>query len=137
MPAGRIKLTPEIAEELCERIALGESLRAICDDEHMPDKATVLRWLQSNSEFRDQYARAREDQADTFADAIVAIADTEPDPNVARVRIDARKWAAGKLRPKVYGDKVTSELTGPDGAALPPMQIIVAPARPSDEESLV
>ncbi len=53
-----------------------------------------------------RYARARGEQADFYADEIITIADTEPDAAIARVRIDARKWAASKLRPKVYGDKV-------------------------------
>ena len=45
---------------------------------------------------------------------------TETDSNMARVRIDARKWAAGKLAPKKYGDKSTTEVTGADGAPLMP-----------------
>ncbi len=53
-----------------------------------------------------RYARAREEQADFYADEIITIADTEPDAAIARVRIDARKWTASKLRPKVYGDRV-------------------------------
>ena len=50
--------------------------------------------------------RAREKQADFCAGEIVTIADTEPDAAIARVRIDARKWVASKLRPKRYGDKL-------------------------------
>ena len=57
-----------------------------------------------------QYARARDQQAATYADDIVNIADTEQDPNKARVRIDARKWHASKLAPKKYGEKL--ELAG-------------------------
>jgi len=72
----------------------------------MPNKATVFRWLASIECFRDQYARARETQADSYADDIVGIADGDGDPNDKRVRIDARKWMAGKMRPKVYGDKL-------------------------------
>ncbi len=53
-----------------------------------------------------QYARAREEQADFYADEIVTIADTEPDAATARVRVDARKWVASKLKPKRYGDKL-------------------------------
>jgi hypothetical protein len=33
----------------------------------------------------------------------------------ARLRIDTRKWAASKLKPKKYGDKVVSEISGPSG----------------------
>lgn len=68
----------------------------------------MLRWLhdEDRQDFRDQYARAREDQADTYADQMVEIADTEDDPQRARVRIDARKWVSSKLRPKRYGDRL-------------------------------
>jgi hypothetical protein len=104
--------TQEIADAICERIGDGESLRSICADEGMPNKATVFRWLAVNSEFRDQYARARETQADSLVDDILLIADTEDDPQKARVKIDARKWIAGKMRPKVYGDKLDLNHSG-------------------------
>jgi hypothetical protein len=125
--------TAKVADTICERIADGESLRSICRDESMPDKATVFRWLDSKPEFRDQYARAREEQADTLADEIVTIADEEctmvraaKHPTAAKddeaelevvfdstavarnkLRVDARKWVAAKLKPKVYGNAVT------------------------------
>jgi len=98
--------TQDIADPICERLSEGESLRWICREADVPNKATVFRWLANNKEFRDQYARAREVQADVLADEILDIADDSPDPAKARVQIDARKWLAGKLRPKVYGDKL-------------------------------
>ena len=122
--------TPEIANEICERLAKGESLRAICADDEsgwLPTARTVHRWLTVEEEwasaFRQQYAHAREAQADHYADEIVAIADCTDapamgggaeavvrDPQRDRLRIDARKWVASKLAPKRYGDKVA--LTG-------------------------
>lgn len=92
--------------KVCTAIAGGQSLRKICEAKDMPSIDTVRVWLIEDAEFSAQYARAREEQADYYADEIVTIADTEEDPNRARVRIDARKWTAGKLKPKVYGDKV-------------------------------
>ncbi len=41
----------------------------------MPDKATVFRWLAAKPDFRDQYACAREAQADAMAEDILEIAD--------------------------------------------------------------
>lgn len=96
--------------EICERLAKGESLASICRLKGMPSQTTVFRWIGDDDVFRENYARARELQADSFVDEIVNIADTEIDPNRARVRIDARKWTAGKLRPKVYGDRVEVDL---------------------------
>lgn len=94
------------AAEICAHIAQGKSLKSYCLQEDTPHIATIYRWIAAHEEFRDLYARAREDQADTIADEIIDIADTEPDHNKARVRIDARKWTASKLKPKRYGNEV-------------------------------
>jgi hypothetical protein len=110
--------TPAITAVICARLAAGEPLTKICQDDGMPDVSTVYRWIEAQPPFRDLYARAREDQADTLADEMVRIADEEPDPAKARVRVDARKWVASKLKPKKYGDKVTQEVSGPNGAPL-------------------
>lgn len=83
----------------------------------MPERSTVYLWLLKHKEFSDMYARAKEDSADVDADDIKEIADdlTE-DPQSRRVRIDARKWIASKLKPKKYGDKL--ELAGDPNAPL-------------------
>ncbi len=53
----------EIADEVCRRLAGGESLRAICRDEGIPDESTVRLWaLDDRDGFAAQYARAREVQ---------------------------------------------------------------------------
>ena len=97
----------------------------------MPGVSTVYRWLEEIVAFRDKYARARLDQADTLADEIVRIADEtmvgetrtiKPDGTIEikqgdmlehrRLRVDARKWIASKLKPKKYGDKTEVEHTG-------------------------
>ena len=116
--------TPETAAEICQRIAAGESVRHICKDDAMPADRTVWKWLTIHSEFAQQYARARVAQADVYAAEIIDIADrcrrgvitrdkdgkieTETRDMVERSRlmIDARKWAASKLAPKKYGDRV-------------------------------
>jgi len=104
--------TEEMATTICERIADGESLRKICNEPDMPPKKTVLAWLKVHEDFRTQYAQARDEQADALFDETLHIADTEEDWQRARLRIDTRKWVAGKLRPKKYGDKVDVEHTG-------------------------
>nr|WP_253204028.1 MULTISPECIES: terminase small subunit protein [Rhizobium/Agrobacterium group] len=94
----------------------------------MPNKATVFRWLAANSEFSDQYARARESQADLLVDEMIDIADQ---PKIGkktkrtsdgkleettfdmtehrRLQIETRKWVAARMRPKKYGDKIDVE----------------------------
>lgn len=113
-----VPYSDEIALRICVHIAEGNSLRSFCRMDNTPGISTVYRWLAENAEFRDQYARAREDQADSHADEIVDISDNEADPNKARIRIDARKWVACKLKPKKYGERVATELTGKDGGAI-------------------
>lgn len=111
-----MKYTKETAAAIVERIANGESLRSIVKSEGMPAQSTVYVWLMEHPDFAEQYARAREDQADTYADEIAAIADDETIPTDSRrVRIDARKWIACKLKPRKYGDKVDHTLASPDG----------------------
>ena len=107
--------TPELAETICALICEGQSLRSICQHQDMPDKATVFRWLEANNEFRDQYARARVAQADTFAEEILDIADeTSADQAhvaLSKLRIDTRKWVMSKTAPKKYGEKFSAELS--------------------------
>jgi len=99
-------------EIIIEEISIGKSLKSILDKHKaMPDRPTVYTWLNSESkqydkDFLNNYIRARQDQADFYADEIIDISDTEEDPNKARVRIDARKWKAGKMKPSVYSEKL-------------------------------
>jgi hypothetical protein len=111
----------EIAAFICDRISKGESLKAICSSPGMPDQVVVYGWLGRQPEFAQMYARAREEQADTLADEIAALADEEPrmvvdDKGVARIdsawvqwqknRVEARKWVAAKLKPKKWGERI-------------------------------
>lgn len=99
--------------QVCAYIAEGKSVNTISKMKKMPSSATIYRWLAEDADFVERYTRAREQQADKYAEEIVDIADTEEDPNKARVRIDARKWVAAKLKAKTYGDKLAH--TGADG----------------------
>lgn len=99
----------ELFNEICARIAVGEGLREICQDDDMPNRGNVFVWMREKDGLRDQYRRAREDQADYFFDEINGLgrkvqADDGIDPTRARVAIDVFKWSAGKLKGK-YSDK--------------------------------
>ena len=135
--------TAEIATTICERLAYGESLRAICADAGMPNKATVFRWIGRHREFRDQYVLAHEVQADLSFDEILKIADdaskdfvevTTADGTVSKrvdydhiqrskLRVDARKWAAARLAPKKYGERIAQQHEG--APAIAPRAIII------------
>lgn len=125
--AGRpTKFTQAIADEICERIADGEPIRQICLLEHLPGKRTIFTWLNQNEDFRHQYARAKEDQAEHFAEEVVDIADNGTNDWImresargmdyvalndeaiarSRLRVETRKWLMGKMKPKKYGEKM-------------------------------
>ena len=135
------KYSEDLAAQICLRLSEGESLRAICRDDAMPDKATVFRWLadEKRQSFRDQYARARDAQTDHFADEILEIADDGSNDWMerfdkdgeksgwqlngehvqrSRVRIDTRKWLMARMSPRKYGDRVAMEHSGPDGGPI-------------------
>lgn len=109
------KYSKELVSNICVKIANGKSLREICKEKTMPALSSIFLWLSEYTEFSDQYARAKEEQSELFADEIVEIADNEPDPQRARVKIDARKWVASKLKPKKYGDKIENVISNKDG----------------------
>ena len=126
--------TPEIADSICERLANGESLKRICEDEDMPPRKTVAGWVIDDREgFSARYTHARNLGLDQMADELIEIADeTSRDTivteqgdkadsewiNRSRLRVDARKWYLSKLAPKTYGDKITNQHTGADGGPI-------------------
>lgn len=128
--------TDSIADTICEALADGQSLRTICLAEGMPNRATVFRWLVVNETFRDQYARARDAQAEALADEILDIADDgsndwmerfdDEGGNIgwkengeamarSKLRVEARKWVASKLMPRKYGEAALLKIAGADG----------------------
>lgn len=131
-----------IQASICERMIEGESLRTICRSDGMPAASTVFRWLADDSAdgnaFREQYARAREGQADALFESILEIADDGTNDYVeklradggkdvafdsehvqrSRLRVDARKWMASKLAPKKYGDDLRLLHADADGGKI-------------------
>ena len=125
MPRGR-KSTydPKVAEKICLMLMDGMSLREICRRDDMPSRSTVFKWILDNPDFHDRYARAREVQGEVIADETVEIADDARNDWMerngaddegyqqngehvqrSRLRVDTRKWMAGKLNPKKFGDR--------------------------------
>lgn len=130
MPAGRpTDYTPDLASDICRRLAAGESMRSVCRDDDKPCMSSVFNWLRDIPEFMAQYDRAKVESADALVEDMLDIADNqvaqplivdgkplEVDGKIvmiadsvgvqhARLRVDTRKWAASKLKPKKYGDR--------------------------------
>ena len=128
------KFTQALADRICSRLSEGETLRAVCRDDGMPNASTVIRWTQAKGKeaFSQQYAKARENGYHVMADEILEIADdgrndtyedeegnTRTNLDVlgrSRLRVDTRKWLLSKALPKVYGDKIAH--TDADGGSV-------------------
>lgn len=121
------KKTAALCTAICDGIAVGKSSRLMCQEAGISQQ-TFWRWLQEDTIFCEQYARAKERCADFYAEQIPEIADdSDNDWQIredgsryvdneavqrSRLRIDARKWYASKVAPKKYGEKVENVHSG-------------------------
>lgn len=109
----------ELADDLCDWLSDGKSLRSYCEQPGKKSKPFFLTWLNDDAEFLTRYARAKREAAAFRAEEILEIADEEPreivgEDGTARIdpgwiahqknRIDARKWIASKDHSARYGD---------------------------------
>jgi terminase small subunit-like protein len=100
--------TEELAEEIIGGLLEGKSLVKVCEPDHMPNRRTVMRWMEGSEDFATKCARAREMQADLMDDKISDLID-QCSPETApadRVKLSALQWRASKLAPKKYGDRL-------------------------------
>lgn len=154
-PVGRpSKFNQTLADDICERIANGDSLRSICGDEKYPAARTVHRWMSEDEEFCQQYASACEERAAGIFDEMLEISDTpligekrkvtdkgeevSIGDNVERARLmlDARKWVLSRMSPKKYGDRVQQEVSGSIGAEVTLIErVIVDPKKNEDNDT--
>ena len=120
------KYSIEWAERFCDLIAEGRSVAEICARPDMPSQQSVYTWLRNDGDFLERYARAREAQADKFFRECIEIADaaTQENCNVARLRVDTRKWAAARLAPKKYGDHMSHDVKGGTNVNFQPQILI-------------
>lgn len=133
------KYSDKLAIEICLRLAEGEALRHICEDERMPAASTVCGWVVDNVEgFSERYARSKRMAAFMMVEDAKAIADdgrndtcTDYDAEGKAIekidydhikrsclRVDFYKWYVTKILPRVFGDKISHEVAGKDGGPL-------------------
>lgn len=124
---GQTVYTREIADEICARMAVGETLRQVCRDAKMPAASTVCLWAAEDRDgFAERYARARDELLEHWAEEVVTISDDGSNDwmeretkagNVVAVidhehvkrselRVNTRKWLLSKLKPERYGERV-------------------------------
>ncbi len=124
-----------IVELMCD----GKTLSAICRDEPgMPHRQRVYEWIDADADFAKAMERAREQGADAIAEEILEIADDGSNDWMkrhgkdgdeswvvngehvqrSRLRVESRLKLRAKWHPGRYGDKITAEHTGKDGAPI-------------------
>jgi hypothetical protein len=116
-----VELTDALAGEIIEQV-YESSLIDVLRKDGMPSYSTFMRRLARDSDLAKRYGEAMDARADKLALEIIQIADDgsndtyldeegnkRTDHDVvarSKLRVDARKWAAAKMAPKKYGDKV-------------------------------
>ena len=116
------KKTPEVIERLLEGIADGQTLRALCREEGMPNWRTVYDWIDADAELAARFERAREIGFDAIAEDIL----TNVDNVVAigehiqrsKLQVETRLKLLAKWHPKRYGDKQTVDVGNKEGETL-------------------
>jgi hypothetical protein len=127
-PHGRPSIhTPELAKEICDTIASSnQALQTLCQTHsNWPSYNAIYEWIADNREgFGDLYAKAKDNQADYLAEEILRIIDKPEtyfdengnernDVSMMRLKVDAWKWHAMKLKPKKWGELRGQEPANP------------------------
>lgn len=141
------KYNNDLGNRICYELLEGKSLRQICLSQDMPDKATICRWASSNDKiyesFRNQYAQAREFQGDLEFDDIRDIIHQDPKylvddkgnkridtgwVQLQRLKVDAIKWRASKLKAKKYGgdSAIIANQMSERGQSMPALNIVLS-----------
>ena len=103
---------------ICELISEGMSLRDVCKMEGQPVRSTVMLWIAENhDDCRALYNAAKDERIHVLAEETISIADgtdgakgEDRDAQVRRIRVDARKWYASRMLPKVYGERLAMDV---------------------------
>lgn len=113
-------------DKICADICETKSMREIAAANNI-DMATLLEWIEGDPH---RVARTREARRRTAllweerAEAVLAQAGDNFELQKARELAHHYRWRAKMIAPKEYGDKVTQELTGKDGAPIAVAQAV-------------
>lgn len=111
----------------------GYTVEEIDENIDLPSWSTIRRWIRSSPERQEQYRQARDMSADVYESQILGLAKYTNDKNdvpAANFKFSVLKFAMARRAPKRYGDKVSQEISGPDGGAIPITEIKRVIVRP-------
>jgi len=99
---------------ICNLITQGYSLTKISKIKGLPTYTTIARWLRTYPSFYEKFCQAKVLQTTKHIDDIMDIADdcdetSKAGVQKAKLQVDTRRWAAERLMPRVYGNKLGIE----------------------------
>ena len=105
---------PTILEAIANGAALSTAIKYASPS---PSYAWAKLQLRTDTALKVAYQQAVEDRADRLAEELMELADTPMPEGLdgpgrsawvqqMRLRVDVRKWAASKLKPKTYGERL-------------------------------
>jgi len=118
-------IKPAVWDEAVRLLGQGYNITEITEMDGMPSEATFYRNIDANPDLERRIARARELGWDRRAERVAKEAVAAGDAALGRLALDANRWLLAKMNPRKYGDKVQTEISGPDGG---PIAIGVATA---------
>jgi len=107
----------ELAEQICLRLASGESLIGICKDKSLPCRSTVFGWMlkDEHKPFLDKYLHARAIAGHACADKLLSLVNelesSSIEPSIAREMSSNLRWSAERMAPRYYSPKQTLALS--------------------------
>lgn len=116
-----VEYAPELALAICEGIASGMSLKKLCEQQGMPTRQTVYKWLSVYPKFFDAYERAREISAQSIEDEALDMARVLVDANdftgtkvqAYNIAMQQLRWSASHRDPARYGTHTNVSNTVP------------------------
>ena len=126
----------DLCLEICEQVAEGSNIKKILTSkDNYPNFTTWCRWRRENEELNNLYVRSIQDKAESVDEKIDDIMDRvekkELDYVAGRLLIDTLKWKAAKYYPKMFGDKVQTDITT-DGKQIETIRIFELPSNNRD-----
>jgi hypothetical protein len=134
-----IEWTTAITDRICELIESGKSINSFAGKKGVPSAPSIYRHMARDAEFAGMIAIARQAQQEHEMEKCIELADsaTPEDWQVKRLQIWARQWRASRMIPKKWGDKITQEITGRDGAPIATQQITLSDDQEAALQTLI
>jgi predicted DNA-binding protein (UPF0251 family) len=126
--APMVTITNEQFEEITDLMVSGLSYTKACEQVGV-NKGPMWSFIYRDPARQEQYARARFMQMSYKGNNVEDLGDETPDygPDgkidsgwvaLQRFKFDVMRWQLSKELPKIYGDKVTQEISGIDGGPI-------------------